>query len=179
MSLLSIVLLAIALSIDAGVVSFAHGLIFEKNKLKNALLLGSYTGGFQALMPLLGYFLTKPFQVYFEPIGKWIVFVIFMYLGIKVIQESFEEERGLPTCLSFKCLFFVAIATSIDALAAGITLALNSVNIYKAILIIGCTTFIFAVVGYFCGCWFKKLSTKWLEAFAGLILVFLAIKSLF
>ena len=77
MSLLSIVLLAIALSIDAGVVSFAHGLIFEKNKLKNALLLGSYTGGFQALMPLLGYFLTKPFQAYFEPIGKWIVFVIY------------------------------------------------------------------------------------------------------
>lgn len=179
MSIISILLLAIALSIDACVVAFAHGLVLEKHRLKNSLLLGLFTGVFQAIMPLIGYYATTPFYKFIAPIGKWVVFAIFLYLGLKVIKEAFEENREIPSCLSIQCLFMIAIATSIDALAAGITLALTSVNIFKSVFLIGSTTFLFAFVGYWSGCFLKKLSTKGLEIFAGVILIFLAVKSLF
>ena len=179
MSLFTLILLAIALSIDACVVSFAHGLVLEQNRFKNSLLLAVFTGGFQALMPLVGYFITQPLFKYIEPASKWIVFAIFMYLGIKFVQEAFEDDKEIPTCLSFKCLLMVAIATSIDALAAGVSLSLTSTNIFKAIIIIGATTFLFSIVGYWSGCCLKKISTKYMEIFAGLILIFLSVKSLF
>ena len=179
MSLFALILLAVALSIDACVVSFAHGLVLEQNRLKNSLLLACFTGFFQALMPLIGFFITQSLYKYIEPASKWIVFAIFMYLGIKVIQEAFEDDKEIPTCLSFNCLLMIAIATSIDALAAGVTLSLTSTNIFKAIIIIGMTTFLFSIGGYWCGCCLKKFSTKYLEIFAGLILIFLSIKSLF
>ncbi len=179
MSLASLILLAVALSIDACVVSFAHGLVLEQKRLKNSLLLGIFTGSFQALMPLIGYFITQSVLKYIEPVGKWLVFAIFMYLGLKVIQEAFDDDKEVPVCLSFKCLLFIAFATSLDALAAGVTLSLTSANIYNAAILIGFTTFLFAFAGYWCGCCLKKLSTKMLEVLAGLILVFLSIKSLF
>ena len=179
MSLFALILLAIALSIDACVVSFAHGLVLEQNKIKNSLLLAVFTGGFQALMPLIGYFITQPLFKYVEPASKWIVFAIFMYLGIKIIQEAFEDDKEIPTCLSFKCLLMVAVATSIDALAAGVSLSLTSTNIFNAITLIGTTTFLFSIAGYWSGCCLKKISTKYMEIFAGLILIFLSIKSLF
>jgi putative Mn2+ efflux pump MntP len=130
-------------------------------------------------MPIIGYFVTRPFYNYIEPVGKWIVFAIFMYLGIKIIQETFEDDREVPHCLSFQCLLMIAIATSIDALAAGVTIALTSTNIFKSAILIGSTTFLFAVAGYWSGCFLKKFSTKGLEIFAGIILIFLSIKSLF
>jgi len=179
MSLFALILLAIALSIDACVVSFAHGLVLEQNKFKNSLLLASFTGVFQALMPLIGYFITQPLFKYVESASKWIVFAIFMYLGIKIIQEAFEDDKEIPTCLSLNCLLMVAVATSIDALAAGVSLSLTSTNIFKAIILIGTTTFFFSVGGYWSGCCLKKISTKYMEIFAGLILIFLSIKSLF
>ncbi|MBR1681031.1 manganese efflux pump [bacterium] len=179
MTLFSLILLAIALSIDACAVSFAHGLVLEQNRFKNSMLLGIFTGGFQALMPLIGYFVTQPMLKFIEPVGKWIVFAIFMYLGLKIIQEAFDNDKEVPVCLSLKCLLFIAFATSIDALAAGVTLSLTSANICKSVILIGCTTFVFAFAGYWSGCCLKKISTKVLEVIAGLILIFLAIKSLF
>ena len=179
MSLFSLILLAIALSIDACVVSFAHGLVLEQNRFKNSLLLACFTGGFQALMPLIGYFVTQPLFKYVEPASKWIVFAIFMYLGIKFIQEAFEDDKEVPACLSFKCLLMVAVATSIDALAAGVSLSLTSTNIFKSVILIGVTTFLFSVCGYWSGCCLKRISTKYMEIFAGLILIFLSVKSLF
>lgn len=179
MNLSSIILIAIALSIDACVVSFAHGLILEKNRLKNLLQLAVVTAVFQAVMPIIGYFVTRPFYKYLEPVGKWIIFAIFMYLGIKIIKESFEEDRDIPCCLSFQCLIFIGIATSIDALAAGITFAITSTDIFKAAVIIGITTFIFSAVGFLGGYCLKKLPTRFLEIFAGILLIFLSVKSLF
>jgi len=179
MSLISLLLLAIALSVDACVVSFAHGLVLDGKRFKNALSLAVFTGGFQALMPLIGYYVTQSMLKYVEPFGKWLVFAIFMYLGIKIIQESYNPDREVPLCLSFRCLLLVGIATSIDALAAGVTLSLTSTNIFKAVSLIGLTTFLFSFAGYWCGCFMKKLSTKVLEIIAGVILIFLSIKSLF
>ena len=178
MTLAGIILLAIALSIDACAVSFAHGLIMHENRVKNALFLAVFTGMAQALMPLIGYFITQPFYKTIEPVGKWIVFSIFLYLGIKIIQEAFEKDKEVPLCLSISCLFMIAIATSIDALAAGVTLALTSSKIFFSAIIIGCTTFIFSLFGFTSGCFLKKFPTMYLEIFAGLILILLALKSI-
>lgn len=178
MTLVGIILLAIALSIDACAVSFAHGLIMRENRLKNALLLAIFTGVAQAVMPLIGYFVTQPFYKTIEPVGKWIVFCIFLYLGIKIIQEAFEKDREVPLCLSLSCLFMIAIATSIDALAAGVTLALTSSRIFVSAIMIGCTTFLFSLFGFVSGCFLKKFPTMYLEIFAGIILILLALKSI-
>ena len=178
MTLAGIILLAIALSIDACAVSFAHGLIMHENRVKNALLLAVFTGMAQALMPITGYFVTQPFYKTIEPVGKWIVFYIFLYLGIKIIQEAFEKDKEVPLCLSISCLFMIAIATSIDALAAGVTLALTSSKIFFSAIIIGCTTFIFSLLGFTSGCFLKKFPTMYLEIFAGIILILLALKSI-
>lgn len=178
MTLAGIILLAIALSIDACAVSFAHGLIMHENRVKNALLLAVFTGMAQALMPITGYFVTQPFYKTIEPVGKWIVFSIFLYLGIKIIQEAFEKDKEVPLCLSISCLFMIAIATSIDALAAGVTLALTSSKIFFSAIIIGCTTFIFSLLGFTSGCFLKKFPTMYLEIFAGIILILLALKSI-
>ncbi len=179
MSFISLLLLAIALSVDACVVSFAHGLVLNESKFINAFSLGFVTGGFQALMPLIGYYLTQSMLKYVEPFGKWLVFAIFMYLGIKIIQDTYNDDKEAPLCLSFKCILLIGLATSIDALAAGVTLSLTSTNILKAVILIGLTTFLFSFAGYWCGCFMKKLSTKVLEIIAGLILIFLSVKSLF
>lgn len=179
MSLFAIILLAIALSIDACVVSFAHGLVLEGQKFRNAMKLAVFTGFSQGLMPFIGFSITESFIKYVEPVGKWLTFAIFMYLGMKIIQESFEKDKEIPISLTLKSLFFIAIATSIDALAAGITLSLTSTNILTATVLIGSTTFILSFFGYYSGCCLKKLSTKALEILAGTILIFLAIKSLF
>ena len=118
MSLITIILLAIALSIDACVVSFAHGLVLPDKKVRNSLMLALFTGAAQGIMPTIGYFSTQIIYKYVAPASKWLVFAIFMYLGIKFIQEAFEKNKEVPLCLSFQCLFMIAIATSIDALAA-------------------------------------------------------------
>ena len=179
MSLITIILLAIALSIDACVVSFAHGLVLPDKKVRNSLMLALFTGAAQGIMPTIGYFSTQIIYKYVAPASKWLVFAIFMYLGIKFIQEAFEKNKEVQLCLSFQCLFMIAIATSIDALAAGISISLTKTAILLPACLIACTTFLFALVGYWSGCCLKRVSTKYLEIFAGLILIILALKSLF
>lgn len=179
MSLLTIFLIAIALSIDACVVSFAHGFILNKNKIKSAFLLASFTGVFQGIMPVLGCFGTGLIQSYIAPASKWIVFAIFMFLGIKFIQESFDKEKKVILELTFSCLILISVATSIDAFAAGISFSLTNTKILFPSILIALITFINSLLGFFCGNYLKKFPTKNLEIFAGLILIFLGLKSLF
>ncbi len=178
MSYISIILLAIALSIDACVVSFSYGLIFTEKRLKNALLLASCTGMFQGIMPAVGYFLTGFVKSYIEPFADWIVFVIFVYLGIKFILEAFEKEKSKQLCIDFKCLLLVGVATSIDAFSAGISLSLFGNNILKPAILIAFVTFINSSLGFYLGGNLKHLPTKWLEIFAGVLLIFLGLKAL-
>ena len=179
MTLLTIILLAIALSIDACVVSFAHGLVLPDKRVRNSLLLALFTGVAQGVMPTIGYFSTQVVYKFIAPASKFLVFAIFLYLGIKFIQEAFEKDKEVPLCLTFKCLFMIAIATSIDALAAGVSISLTKTPILIPACLIAITTFTFAFFGYWSGCCLKKFSTKYLEIFAGLILIALALKSLF
>lgn len=176
MSWVEILLLAFALSIDACVVSFSYGLGtgLDINR-KKPLLLAGFTGVFQALMPLLGGLCTNCVQHYIEPYAKWIVFVIFFYLGVSFIKESFSDKKEVKD-LTLTTLFLIAIATSIDAFSAGITLSLKLDSIIIPIILIGVVTFINSLVGFYTGKTFKQFNPKYLEILGGLILIALAIK---
>ena len=129
MSLIEIIFIGIALSIDVFVVSFAHGLALPEKKIKNAFLLAVFTSVAQGMMPLIGYFCTQPVYKYVSTSSKYIVFAIFMYLGIKFIKEAFDNEKEVIVCLTLSCLLMIAFATSIDALGAGFSLRFYQVSI--------------------------------------------------
>ena len=178
MSYLAITILAIALSIDACIVSFSYGLTFSENRNKNATQLACCTGLFQGIMPVIGYFLTGFVKSYIEPYAGLIVFCIFTYLGLKVIKEAFECNKEKKLCLGLKCLLLVGIATSIDAFSAGITLSLFGNHILKPAILIALVTFSNSLIGFYIGGKFKHLPTKGLEILAGMLLVALGIKAL-
>lgn len=179
MSYLSIFILALALSIDACVVSFSYGLKYDKNRFKNAFLLSFFTGFFQGLMPVIGYFLTNFVREYVAPYSNLIAFLIFSYLGFKFITEANlpknNEQKKL--CIDIKCLLLIGIATSIDAFSAGITLSLYGNLILKPAILIAFITYINANIGFFAGGRFKHLPAKNLEVTAGVLLLLLGLKA--
>ena len=178
MNHIEIFLLAIALSVDACVVSFTYGLSFNQNRLKNALLLALFTGCFQGLMPAIGYHLTTFVRSFIAPYANLIVFTIFAFLGIKFIKEAFNSKDNKPCCIGFMCLLLIGIATSIDAFSAGISLSLYGNLILKPALLITLITFINSLLGFNLGGKLKNLPTKNLEISAGVILIGLGIKAL-
>lgn len=178
MTYIEIFLVALALSIDACIVSFTYGLSFTQNRTKNSILLAIFTGLFQGLMPALGYFLTTFVKSYIAPYASLIVFTIFVFLGFKFIKESFDENKNKPCCISITCLFLVGIATSIDAFSAGISLSLCGNHILKPALLITIITFINSLTGFWLGGKLKRFSTKSLEIFAGIILIGLGLKAI-
>lgn len=180
MSYLSIFLLAVALSIDACVVSFSYGLKYKHKRFANSMLLAFFTGVFQGLMPVISYFLTNFIRVYIQPYAGLIVFLIFTYLGFKFIIEAFQKTNNMliRPCIELKTLFLVGIATSIDAFSAGITLSLYGNHILKPALLILLVTFINSNLGFFAGGQTKFFPAKNLEIFAGILLILLAIKSI-
>lgn len=181
MTAFDILVLAIALSIDACVVSFSNGLIFAQNKRINSLLLASSVGFFQFLMPIIGALLAFAINKYVEPFDHWIVFGIFVILGAKFIKDAFKkEEKEQVTCyLCFSYVLVVSIATSIDALAAGASLHFAGVKILVPAIIIGIVTFINSLIGFWSGHLFKKFPSKNLEISGGILLILLAFKTLF
>jgi putative Mn2+ efflux pump MntP len=177
-SYFTIFLLALALSVDACVVSFSYGLKYEKELLKNALLLSVFTGVFQGIMPVIGYFFTCPVKIYIEPYSNIIVFLIFSYLGIKFIIETCKKTKEKVLCIDLKCLLLIGIATSVDAFSAGITLSLYGNKILKPAILIALVTFINSNAGFFAGLKLKNLPSKFLEIFAGIILIILGLKAI-
>jgi len=178
MGIVQIILLAIALSIDAMTVSFSQGLLFKTNKRKTSFMLAFFFGFFQFLMPVIGYFCSLSVYNYLKVVNTWIIFCIFMFLGVKFIKEAFEEKEEKVCCLGLACLFTLAIATSIDALGAGISLCFSQVNIWFPAILIGIITFINSLIGFWGGFLFRRFSPKYLEILSGLILIGLAIKAL-
>ncbi len=178
MNLIDVLFLAVALSIDATAVAFAYGMCFNEKRLKNSFSLAGFCGVFQGIMPIIGYFILTSYTDLVEPFSKWIVFTIFLLLGLNIIKEAIKSECEELKCLDLKCLFAIAIATSIDALAAGIGLALERVSIFKASALIALVTFINTMLGFWEGNTLKKFPTKILKIFAGLLLILLAVKAL-
>lgn len=129
-------------------------------------------------MPTIGYYLTGFVKSFIEPYAGLIVFLIFTYLGVKIIIEAFDKEREQQLCIDLKCLILVGIATSIDAFSAGITLSLFGNHILKPALLIAFVTFANSILGFALGGKLKHLPTKGLEVFAGLLLIALGVKAL-
>lgn len=181
MSIIDILILAIALSIDACVVSFSNGLIFTQNKRINSLMLALSVGFFQFLMPVIGFFTAQSVSKYVEAYDHWIVFAIFILLGVNFIKEAYgeEKEEKINCYLCFKYILLVSIATSIDALGAGVSIAFTGTKILIPAIIIGIITFFNSLLGFWSGYLFKKFPTKNLEISGGIILILLAFKILF
>ena len=178
MTYLEIILLALALSVDACVVSFSYGLAFNQNRLKNMLLLATFTGFFQGAMPCIGYYLTQFVKSHIAPYADLIVCIIFVFLGIKFIKEAFEKNKQAPNCIGITCLILIGIATSIDAFSAGISLSLYGNKIFKPAILITVITFINSILGYILGEKCKNLPSKSMEVIAGIILILLGIKAI-
>lgn len=182
MGLGALLLLAIGLSMDACAVSICKGLGMKKATIKEGAICGAWFGGFQALMPLIGYFLGSLFAEAIVTIDHWIAFVLLSIIGINMLREAFEkeEECGCKEAdLSVKTMFVMAVATSIDALAVGITLALaGDVNIFLAVALIGIITFVMSCAGVKIGNIFGSRFEKKAQAAGGIILILLGLKIL-
>lgn len=179
MTLLEIFLIGIGLSMDAFAVSICKGLSVGRIKPKHMATVGIWFGGFQALMPLVGYLLGSTFEQYVTSIDHWIAFILLSAIGANMIKESFEKgENDQNTSFSFMSMLMVAIATSIDALAVGITFAFLQVNIWVSIAIIGCTTFVISAAGIKIGSVFGAKYKSKSEFFGGAVLICLGIKIL-
>ncbi|MBD5528465.1 MAG: manganese efflux pump [Lachnospiraceae bacterium] len=179
MTLLNLFLIAVGLSMDAFAVSVCKGLAMEKVPLKKAVIAGLWFGSFQALMPMLGYLLGSRFERYISNIDHWIAFILLALIGGNMVKESFsrEEEKASGT-MYFKEMFLLAVATSIDALAVGITFAFLRVDILPAMGFIGVTTFVLSAVGVKVGNIFGSRYKSRAELAGGILLIFMGLKIL-
>lgn len=171
-------LIAVGLSMDALAVSICKGLSVQRLKWKHVILVGCYFGGFQALMPTLGYLLGMQFEHLITSIDHWIAFFLLLLIGGKMVQESWTEAEELDDSFAVQTMLMLAIATSIDALAVGITFAFLRVNIVPAVLFIGITTFLLSAVGIKIGHVFGAHYKAKAELVGGLILIFIGCKIL-
>lgn len=185
MGLLELLLVGIGLSMDAFAVSICQGLCMPKFNWRHAAVIALFFGGFQALMPLAGWFLGSRFAGYIQNFDHWVAFVLLVIIGGNMLREAFgpEDDEDEAACavdakLDLKQLFLMAVATSIDALAVGVTFAFLEVKIVPAISIIGTTTFCLSLVGVAVGNFFGTRYKKRAEAAGGIILILLGIKIL-
>ena len=184
MSFIELFLIGVGLSMDAFAAAICQGLSMTRIKWGHALTVGLYFGGFQALMPFIGWMLGSQFADRIQQYDHWIAFILLVLIGGNMIREALsgdEEDAAQAETdlrLDHKKLFLMAMATSIDALAIGVTFAFLETAILPAIGIIGCTTFCISVAGVAVGCWFGARYKKRAEITGGAILVLLGIKIL-
>lgn len=178
MGFVELFLIAVGLSMDAFAVSICKGLSMPKMKWKNAILAGVYFGGFQALMPAIGYLLGSQFENVIVNVDHWIAFVLLAIIGINMIREALGEGESLDDSFDAKTMLLLAVATSIDALAVGVTFAFLRVNIVTAVIFIGCTTFVFGVAGIKIGNVFGSRFRAKAQIAGGVILILIGLKIL-
>ena len=181
MSVLEILILAVGLSMDAFAVSICKGLAVKDISFKKAAIVGLWFGGFQALMPMTGYFLGSSFSNAIQSVDHWVAFILLSLIGANMIREALsrDEDAGRDSgSLSFKTMLMLAVATSIDALAAGITFAFLDVNIALAAGMIGCTTCIISMAGVKAGSVFGTKYKSKAEMTGGVMLILLGLKIL-
>ncbi len=179
MDLIELFLIAVGLSMDAFAVSVCKGLAMPKCTFKKAAIVGLWFGGFQALMPAIGYVLGAQFQEAIASIDHWIAFVLLALIGGNMIHEALDnDEEEADASLDVKTMFLLAVATSIDALAIGITFAFLKVNIIPAVCFIGIVTFIISFAGVKIGNVFGARYKNKAEIVGGIILILLGLKIL-
>ena len=179
MGLIELFLIAVGLSMDAFAVSVCKGLAMPKCTFKKAAIVGLWFGGFQALMPAIGYVLGAQFQETIASIDHWIAFVLLALIGGNMIHEALDnDEEEADASLDVKTMFLLAVATSIDALAIGITFAFLKVSIIPAVCFIGIVTFIISFAGVKIGNVFGVRYKNKAEIVGGVILILLGLKIL-
>ncbi len=178
MSVFELLLIAMGLSMDAFAVSIGKGLSVCHLRPRHSMSVGLWFGGFQAMMPLIGYALGASFASFVSEYDHWIAFVLLGIIGANMIKEAFSKEEKSDPDFSFKTMLIMAIATSIDALAIGVSFAFLGVNIFTAAIVIGITTFLFSIagikIGNLFGCRYKSKS----ELIGGIVLIIIGAKIL-
>jgi len=181
MGLIAILLTAVSVSMDAFAVAMCKGLSLGNGfKLKHALKVGIYFGAFQAIMPLIGYFLGSMFIQYIEAVDHWVAFILLAIIGINMIKEAFEKDEDECECckMDAKNMLVLSLATSIDAMAVGVALSTQEIEIFSAVLLIGFTTFLFSAVGVKIGNIFGSKYKSKAELCGGAILIGMGLKFL-
>ncbi len=178
MSHLELFVIAVGLSMDAFAVSVCKGLSLPKIKARHCILAGVYFGVFQALMPLLGYLLGVQFQGFITSIDHWIAFALLGMIGANMIKESGCQEEESDPSFDVRSMLILSVATSIDALAVGVTFAFLQVQIVPAVSFIGATTCLLSMAGVWIGHVFGSRYQSRAERFGGLILVLMGAKIL-
>lgn len=179
MGLAELLVIAVGVSMDAFAVSVCKGLSVRVLKPKHSGLTALWFGGFQALMPLIGYFLGVSFADFVSDVDHWIAFILLGIIGSNMIKESFSgDQEDVSPDFSVNAMFPLAVATSIDALAIGVSFAFLRVDIWKAVILIGVTTGLFSALGVYIGKWFGNRYKSKAEFAGGLILIAMGIKIL-
>ena len=178
MQVFEILLIGIGLAMDAFAVSICKGLSMKKINWKKMMIIGTYFGVFQALMPAIGFGLGTNFEAFVTSVDHWIAFGLLSFIGINMIKESFGKSEKANDDVRFKTMFILAIATSIDALAVGITFAFLEVNIFCSTILIGVVTFFLSIFGVFIGNTFGNKYEKKAKFIGGVILIGMGLKIL-
>ncbi len=183
MTIFELFLIGVGLSMDAFAVSICKGLSMRRVDKRYTLCIGLFFGGFQALMPLAGYLLGSRFSGYIERFDHWIAFLLLAFIGANMLRESRQEEEEEQAKeeiagVDLKELLLLAVATSIDALAVGVTFAFLQVDIVPAVTLIGCTTFVISIVGVYVGNVFGARYKSRAEMTGGAILILIGLKIL-
>lgn len=180
MTLIAIILTAIGLAMDTFAISIASGMTVKKTKFRHAVRMALSFGIFQAVMPVIGWLAGWGIKDFIEHIDHWIAFGLLSFIGIKMIYESTKlekmEERN--EFLAFGTLMMLSLATSIDALAVGLTFAFLHIHIITPIMIIGAVTFLLSLTGFYIGDKFGHFFEKRIEALGGVVLIAIGIKIL-
>ena len=182
MTIWEIWFLAVALAVDAFIVSFSYGLVIKKERFRSSLKISGATALGQSIMPILGWCGAKSIYHQVEQIDHWIAFIVFAFLGTKVIVDSTkgndDKQDSHKNKISLRELFAIGIGTSIDAFVSGSLLFFVKANLYSAVVIIGATTFVCSLIGFNLCRIFKKFSHQPLEVASGIILIGLGCKIL-
>ena len=178
MGIFDLFVLAVGLSMDAFAVSVCKGLSLGRIRRKHMYIVGAWFGGFQALMPLIGYYLGRFFADAITEYDHWIAFILLIIIGGKMVKESFDKEEQMDGSMSARSMLLLAVATSIDALAVGVTFAFLKVSIIPAVSFIGVVTFVCSAVGVKIGSIFGTKYRSRAELCGGIILILIGAKIL-
>ena len=179
MDLLTVLLIAVGLAMDAFAVSICKGLAIRSPSVKSVVIIGLWFGGFQMLMPIIGYYLGESLYQYISEIDHWVAFGLLLIIGLNMIRESLSgEDEGIDGSIGLRIMFLLAIATSIDALAVGISLAMDQADIWMDATIIGVVTFAISAVGVKLGSTVGDRFSSKAELAGGIILIIIGVKIL-
>ena len=178
--MITIIAVAFGLAMDAFAVSIASGVTIKKLRLEHAVRIALFFGGFQALMPVIGWLAGGTVSGAVEALDHWVIFGILAFIGGKMIYESrsMKEEDGKFDCTKISVLLFLSLATSIDALAVGFSFAFLDISILKPIAVIGGVTFALSLLGVYIGDRFGHLFESWIEIIGGVLLIGVGVKVL-